>query len=78
MKIEYSDNKDIRTPIAPKDLQANTLYDFDDTQVLIDCDFKAIQFMGNVVKVWDYEDIRDEKGFSAKFYLSYTTLSVRN
>lgn len=83
MKIVYSDNKNSRTAIAPKDLKANTLYDYIErgvtTQFLIDKDFKAIEFNGNTAEVWNYGDIRlQETDFIGEFYLSYTSVTIKN
>ena len=82
MKIVYSDNKNIRTEIAPRDLQANTLYDYIErgvtTQFLIDKDFKCIEFKGNIAEVWNYEDIRQETNFVGGFYLSHTSVTIKN
>jgi|688.fasta_scaffold32046_3 hypothetical protein len=80
MIIEYS--KCDENSIPARELKANTLYDFvvndDVSRVLVSDDFKAIEFYGGNIVVWHYNDIREETGFSGKFFLSDSSLTLKN
>lgn len=80
MIIEYS--KCAKNSIPPSELKANTLYDFVAnnavSRILVSDKFKAIEFYDGGVRVWHYDDIREETGFCGKFFLCDSILTLKN